>query len=73
MHGLDSRLRGSDGGWVVVEVKMHRAAPPSFLPFFPVDRSRLKISALLGPSRLSGPHVERRATEKGRGQSACVV
>ena len=71
MHCLDSRLRGSDGAWVVVGYIAPRYL--HFLPFFPVDRSRLIISALLEPSRLSGPHVERRATEKGRGQSACVV
>ena len=71
MHRLDSRLRGSDGDWGEVGCIALRYL--HFLPFFPVDRSRRVISALLEPSRLSGPHVERRATEKGRGQSACVV
>ena len=62
---LDSRLRGSDEDWV----EMGCIAPRHlhFLPFSPVDRSHLIISLLLEPSRLSGPHVERRATEKGRG------
>jgi hypothetical protein len=71
MHCLDSRLRGSDGGWGEVGARLTSCL--HFLPFSRVDRSRLIISLLLEPSRLSGPHVERRATEKGRGLSACVV
>ena len=44
-----------------------------FCPFFAVDRNRSFFRELFQPSRLSDPHVKRRATQARRGTSASTV